>query len=120
MLDKNSIRSFSDTGIHSVFISFVQSGCAGTKVSIQTEFSETGLVSSPITRELTAFYREEEKEALEQGQITFAKGKWIFSSKKVQSRCGCGESFSFEKKLIDPKKLAKLQGIFGKKKGIHE
>lgn len=120
MLDKNSIQSFLDAGTSSVFISFVQSGCAGTKISVQTEFEETGLISSSLTPELTAFYRKEEREVLGQGYITFAKGKWLFSSEKIQDRCGCGSSFSFEKKLIDTGKLAKLQGIFGRKKGLHE
>lgn len=116
MLDKNSIQTFLDIDIHSIFISFIQSGCAGTKVSVETEFDRTGLMSSPVTPELMAFYRKEEQELLEQGHITFAKGKWLFSSEKIQDRCGCGSSFSFEKKLIDTSKLAKLQGIFGKKK----
>jgi len=120
MLDKNSIQTFLEKGVHSVFISLIQSGCSGTKVSVQTEFDRTSLVSSLLTPDLTAFYRKEEQELLEQGHITFAKGKWIFSSEKVQDRCGCGESFSFEKKLIDTDKLTKLQGIFGKKKGLHE
>jgi Fe-S cluster assembly iron-binding protein IscA len=121
MLDKNSIQSFLDTGVSSIFISFIESGCAGTKVSVETEFERTGLVSSPIAPGLTAFYRRAEQEVLEQGHITFAKGKWLFSSEKVQDRCGCGESFSFEKKLIDSSKLTKLQGVFGqRKKGLHE
>lgn len=121
MLDKNSIQTFLDIDIHSIFISFIQSGCAGTKVSVETEFDRTGLVNSPITPELMAFYHKGEQEVLEQGHITFAKGKWLFSSEKIQDRCGCGSSFSFEKKLIDTSKLAKLQEIFGKrKKGLHE
>lgn len=120
MLDKNSIQSFLDTDIKEIYISFIQSGCSGTKVSVQTEFDRTGLISSPINEKLTAFYRKEEQEILEQGHITFAKGKWLFSSEKIQDRCGCGSSFSFEKKLIDTNKLSKLQGIFGKKKGLHE
>lgn len=120
MLDKNSIQSFLEKDTHSISISFIKSGCAGTKVSVQTEFDQTGLVSSEITPGLTGFYQKEEQEVLEQGHITFAKGKWLFSSEKIQDRCGCGSSFSFEKKLIDTGKLAKLQGIFGKKKGLHE
>lgn len=121
MLDKNSVRTFLDQDIHSIFISFVQGGCAGIKVSIETEFNTINLVSSLIVPGLTAFYRKEEQEILEQGYITFVKGKWLFSSEKIQDRCGCGSSFSFEKKLIDTNKLAKLQEIFGKKgKGLHE
>ncbi|MDD2916667.1 MAG: hypothetical protein PHH70_02370 [Candidatus Gracilibacteria bacterium] len=116
MLDTNSIRSFLDADIHEIFISFTSGGCAGTKVSVETKFDRTGLVSSPITDSLVAFYKQEERELLAGGRITFVKGKWIFSSDKVQDRCGCGSSFSFEKKLIDTDKLAKLQGIFGKKK----
>lgn len=121
MLDKNSIQTFLEKDIHGIFISFIQSGCAGTKVSVETEFDQTNLVSAPINENLLAFYRAEEKDILEQGYITFAKGKWIFSSEKIQDRCGCGSSFSFEKKIIDSSKLAKLQEIFGKrKKGLHE
>lgn len=40
MLDKNSIQTFLDQGIRSVSISFIQSGCAGTKVAVQTEFDQ--------------------------------------------------------------------------------
>ncbi|MFA6091227.1 MAG: hypothetical protein WC774_05655 [Candidatus Gracilibacteria bacterium] len=121
MLDKNSIQTFLDEGIYTIFISFIQSGCAGTKVSVVTEFDQTNLVSAPINENLIAFYRADEKDILEQGNITFAKGKWIFTSEKIQDRCGCGSSFSFEKKIIDSGKLTKLQEIFGKrKKGLHE
>ena len=120
MLDKNSIQTFLGKDIYSIFISFIRSGCAGTKVSVETEFDATGLVSSPVAEGLTAFYREDEREILEWGRITFTRGKWLFSSEKIQDRCGCGGSFSFEKKLIDTGKLAKLQEIFGKKKGLHE
>lgn len=48
MLDKNSIKNFQEQGIHEIFISFIQSGCAGTKVTVQTEFDAGGLMSSPI------------------------------------------------------------------------
>lgn len=65
MLDKNSIQSFLDTDVHAIFISFIQSGCAGTKVSVQTEFDQAGLISSPIAEGLTAFYKKEEQETLE-------------------------------------------------------
>ena len=63
----------------------------------------------------------EERELLETGRITFAKGKWLFSSEKVQDRCEYGSSFSFEKKLVNSSKLAKLQELFGKReKELHE
>ena len=121
MLDKNSIQSFLEQDIHEIFISFIQSGCAGTKVSVQTEFDRTSLISAPIADNHIAFYKPEELNILEWGRITFAKGKWLFSSEKVQDRCGCGSSFSFEKKLVDSSKLAKLQELFGKRnKGLHE
>ncbi len=89
MLDKKSIQSFEERNINSIFIFFIQSGCAGTKVSVETEFDTTGLMSSPLNENITAFYKKEEQETLEQGNITFVKGKWIFSSEKVQDRCGC-------------------------------
>lgn len=65
MLDKNSIQSFLNEGIHEIFISFIESGCAGTKVSVETDFDRTSLVSAPIAEGLIAFYRESEREVLE-------------------------------------------------------
>ena len=65
MLDKNSIQSFLEQDIHEIFISFIQSGCAGTKVSVQTEFDRTNLISAPITDNLIAFYKSEEQDILE-------------------------------------------------------
>lgn len=66
MLDKNSIQSFLDQGVHSIFLSFIRSGCAGTKISVQDQFDPSGLVSSEISPGLTAFYRPEEQETIEQ------------------------------------------------------
>jgi hypothetical protein len=45
-----------------------------------------------------------------------AKDKYIFSNPKIQDRCGCGTSFSFEKKVpkIDLDKLRLLKDRFGK------
>lgn len=65
MLDKNSITSFLEQDIHAILISFIQSGCAGTKVSIKTEFERAGLVSAPLADGLTAYYKPEEQEVLE-------------------------------------------------------
>lgn len=65
MLDKNSIQSFLEQDIHEIFISFIQSGCAGTKVSVQTEFDRTSLISAPIADNLIAFYKPEELNILE-------------------------------------------------------
>lgn len=114
MLDKISIQNFLDQGVNEIFISFVQKGCAGTKVAIVSEFDKTDLVSSEINPGLRAFFRADEQKFLSEGRITGAKGKWIFASEAVTDRCGCASSFSFEKQLVDKNKLAKLRGIFGK------
>ncbi|MGB2111463.1 MAG: hypothetical protein ACPHY8_06730 [Patescibacteria group bacterium] len=44
------------------------------------------------------------------------KDKYIFSNPKIQDRCGCGTSFSFEKKVpkIDLEKLRLLKDRFKK------
>lgn len=70
MLDKNSIQSFLDRDIHDIFISFVQKGCAGTKVSITEDFDKEGLVSSEIEKGLRAFFRKEEQKTFLEGRIT--------------------------------------------------
>ena len=65
MLDKKSIQSFENEGIQAIFISFIQGGCSGTKISVKTKFNTTDLVSSPLSEKITAFYKKDEKEVLE-------------------------------------------------------
>ena len=50
---------------------------------------------------------------MEQGK---EKNRYIFSNEKILDRCGCGTSFSFEKKKvkIDLEKLKKLKENFWK------
>ena len=49
-------------------------------------------------------------EKLDGAQIARAKGKLYIVSNKIESRCGCGTSFSFEKKAI-PTNLAKIHRL---------
>lgn len=47
---------------------------------------------------------------LDGAQIAKAKWKYYLVSEKIQSRCGCGTSFSFEKKAI-PTNLTKIHRL---------
>lgn len=50
---------------------------------------------------------------LDGAQIARAKGKYYLVSEHIQSRCGCGTSFSFEKKsFINFEKINKIKAEF--------
>lgn len=54
----------------------------------------------PQDSDLTIHALPEDWEKLENSRITFANGKWIFTSDQVKRRCGCGSSFSFSDENI--------------------
>ena len=56
------------------------------------------------------------REKSDNPHLQWAREKYIFSNPKIQDRCGCGTSFSFEKKVpkIDLEKLRLLKDRFWK------
>lgn len=103
-LDKISIAKFRELGVREVFVHLIQKGCEGTKVEVLTELP----TDMPLIRfespELTVVCLESEVEKLENARLTQVGNKWIFTSKQVTGRCGCGSSFRF---AGDPAKTPK-------------
>jgi hypothetical protein len=110
--DPKTLADFQARNVQEVFVHFISKGCEGTKVEVLEEFSKEGLGSDAGTS-LTVYFSPIERERLEGSRVTKAGAKWIFTSSQVTGRCGCGSSFSFEKKLVDKSKLAKLRGALG-------
>ncbi|MGE4444287.1 MAG: hypothetical protein AB7E37_04815 [Candidatus Altimarinota bacterium] len=118
-VDKQILEKFSENDIK---VHFYTSGCEGTKVNLTSDFEKTNLESFALHGK-TIYFESQDKDKLEGAKILkkvdTGKGhqsddKYLFISPKVESRCGCATSFSFEKKLIDKNKLKTLQGLFKK------
>lgn len=118
-VDEKILQSFSARDIK---VFFYSSGCEGTKLDLTDDFDVTWLKSIEISWKNIFFSPEDEKK-LEWGNIVpktstlewhGGKAKYLFISPKVESRCGCATSFSFEKKLIDKDKLSRLKTAFAK------
>ena len=111
---KNLTSLFSENEIK---VHFYSSGCEGTKVNITSDFEKTNLENFALHGK-TIYFESQDKDKLDGAKILkkvdTGKGhqsndKYLFISPKVESRCGCATSFSFEKKLIDKSKLKTLQ-----------
>ncbi len=131
-IDKKTIQQFQDKKVEKLLVFFYEAGCSGTKVNISTEFEISDdlhycvdLTAVENTPGIPVYVKNEEKEKFEWAIITRSvkadhtgkeKIRYIFSNPKVLDRCGCGSSFSFEKKVpkIDLEKLRLLKGRFRK------
>ncbi|MDQ7009808.1 MAG: hypothetical protein Q9M94_05945 [Candidatus Gracilibacteria bacterium] len=140
-LDKNSILDFENRKVGKIKIFFYDSGCSGTKVDISEDFvvdenlelisflpfskgvPEGGEIKASEGIDVYVYKREKEK--FEDCNITKTitadhtgkeKVRYIFSSNKIKDRCGCGSSFSFDKKVpkFDLNKLKDLKLNFKK------
>lgn len=101
---------------------FFTSGCEWTKVNITWEFEKNWLKNTQINGK-NIYFEESDEKNLDWAKILIKQStnwehwkndKYLFISPKVQSRCGCATSFSFERKLIDKEKLNKLKVAFKK------
>lgn len=140
-LDKKTVSEFEASWVKKLKVFFIEAGCSGTKIDMQTDFEITDdLIEIPHPNPLLTKERETSKaggrgfkiyipktdrQYLENAKITRvvvadhtgnAKTRYIFASEDVEDRCGCGTSFAFEKPApkIDLEKLKKLRENFRK------
>ncbi len=125
-LDKNFLNYLLENKIKKVKIFFYKAGCSWTKIDvIFDDFLEKDLLNIMSIWEVKIFVEENDKEKFENGVITRTiiadhtwaeKIRYVFINKDIKERCGCGSSFSFEKKVpkIDLNKLKDLKKNFGK------
>lgn len=112
IFDPKTLKDFAARSVREVFVTFVARGCEGTKVEVQEVFDSAGL-ESEIVGEIQVYFRPEERSKLEGARLTHTGAKWIFTSAKITGRCGCGSSFSFDKKLVDKSKIKALRAALG-------
>lgn len=144
-IDKKTLIEFQENKVKKIHVFFYDAGCSGTKVDIETDFDEKDLELVAIFPDLDSqgkpvnnpplqwegikvYIIPANKEQFDWAMVTKireksdnphlqgVKDKYIFSNPKIQDRCGCGTSFSFEKKVpkIDLEKLRLLKDRFKK------
>ena len=130
-LDNKLVQDLVGRWVKKVKIFFYEAGCSGTKVDMSEDFDVDESLTptlSPREREKYWFQIYVEKTDADKFKgVTITrlvkadhtgkeKVRYILSSDKVQDRCGCGASFSFEKKVpkINLENLKNLKNSFQK------
>lgn len=92
-------------------VDIIHAGCAGSKISVSPRTEQDRRVPADEAHGIRCWVLPELAEKLDGAQIAHAKGRYYLVSKKIQARCGCGASFSFEKKTVsqDLAKIHRLQ-----------
>lgn len=118
-IDEKILENFKENDLK---IYFYNSGCEWTKINLTWEFEKKWLESFSCKWK-NIFYEKNDETNLNWWKILLkpndnkwhqTSDKYIFISPKIQSRCWCATSFSFEKKLISKDKLKKLKIVFKK------
>ena len=109
-LDRHLCAEFSEKWISDINLNIIQSGCAGSKITLEPRTENDNRVASDIHNTIRCWVLPELSKKLDGAQIARAKWKLYIVSKKIESRCGCGTSFSFEKKTI-PTNLTKIHRL---------
>lgn len=124
ILDKKMLENLKNRNRTKIKIFFFWGGCSGTKIDIEEDFDiSPDLVCLDVIDGIDIYVEAKDKDKFEWARITKTvssdhagkeKIRYIFSHETVKERCGCGSSFSFEKKDIklDLEKLKKLKGKF--------
>jgi Fe-S cluster assembly iron-binding protein IscA len=136
-LDKKTIADFETRKVQKIKVFFYNGGCSGTKVDIIEDNFEVDenllkLPSSPLHMRgkvpdvvgtegsFDIYVEKQDSEKFEFATITRlvkadhtgeAKPRYIYTNEAILDRCGCGTSFSFEKKKpkINLEKLKTLK-----------
>lgn len=126
-LDKKTITELEEAGIGKLKVFFIEAGCSGTKIEMETAFELSGEIDKLESEySFDLYVPKTDKKYLENAKITrvvvadhtwVAKTRYIFASDEVEDRCGCGTSFAFEKPVpkIDLEKLKLLRKNFKNK-----
>lgn len=122
--DKKTILYFEDKWTKKIKVFFYDSWCSWKKVDLSDDFDLTNdLEKLDLPYTFSVYVEKLDKDKFENCMITRTvkadhtgkeKIRYIFTSSDIKDRCGCGTSFSFEKKKpkIDLNKLKNLKKNF--------
>lgn len=126
-LDKKTVLDLIERKVEKILIYFYDAWCSWTKVDIKEDFEITDFIkklelsSSPFTvyvekKDFDKFKNAIITKTVSADHTWKEKVRYIFNNEQVKDRCGCGSSFSFEKKKpkIDLNKLRDLKNNFKK------
>ena len=125
-LDKKTVTDFKNKWVKKIKVFFFSGGCSGTKIDIVTDDFEVNdnlrfalSLDDKGKYPFDIYVEKQDFEKFEFATITRlvkadhtgeAKPRYIYTNDAILDRCGCGTSFSFEKKK--PKiNLAKLKTL---------
>lgn len=112
-LDKNFIKFLEEKNIKKIKIFFYEAWCSGLKIDILFDDFEIldDLEKFENIWNIEIFVEKKDKEKFENSQIIrtikadhswIEKVRFLFvNTNLVKDRCGCGSSFSFEKKKLN-------------------
>ncbi len=117
--DPTTRASWKERGVHTISCIVTDSGCAGHKIMIREE-GNNNLDFILEQDGLIIHLSEKYLPFLEDSTLTWTGKKWIAKSDMINTRCGCGSSFSLKswnalQDRISQMKLAMKQ----KKEGVH-
>lgn len=126
-LDKKTVSEFENSWVKKLKVFFIEAGCSGTKIDMQTEFEIDEKIEKLDTEyNFELYIPKTDTQYLENARITrvvradhtgVEQVRYIFASDDIEDRCGCGTSFAFEKPVpkIDLEKLRLLRENFKNK-----
>lgn len=109
-IDKYTCADFLSQWVADVNVDIISAGCAGSKISITPRTTHDTRIESDEHNGIRCWILPELTQKLDGAQIAKTKGKYYLVSASIESRCGCGTSFSFEKKTI-PTNLTKIHRL---------
>ncbi len=109
-LDKHTCADFLSQWVTDINVDIITAGCAGSKISITPRTAQDARIVSDEHNGVHFWVLPEFAQKLDGAQIAKAKGKYYLVSESIASRCGCGTSFSFEKKTISTN-MAKIHRL---------
>lgn len=120
ILDSKTISDLKEKWVQKVKLFFYNAGCSGTKVDMLIDDFESDSLVCVEPGDIQIYTEEQDTEKFQGARITRVvkadhtgeeQARYIYSNEAVLDRCGCGTSFSFEKKkvTIDLDKLKDLK-----------
>ncbi len=118
--DPKTLTSWKERNIENISISITDTGCAWHKIKVEEKSNP--LMNHTIKQDnISISLMEGHLWLLESSMVTWTGKKWILTSEKINTRCGCGSSFSIKSGNAIQDKVTQMKlAMKEKKEGIHK
>lgn len=118
--DPKTLTSWKERNIHDITIIITNTGCAWHKIKIE-EWNTKPMDYTLKQDDLHISLMQKHLTLLEWSMITWTGEKWILTSKNINTRCGCGSSFSIKSGDALQDKISQMKlAMKEKKEWIHK